>query len=1063
MLRSPTVALTDQEVLKRIQHLGNALAASTAQKDPPHLNPYRAAHQSQDGWEHQVKLLEDVVRFISGDVATRPHFVGWMSLHLKNALISLLESRRSAVALAAMAVLDSLVRQSSSASRVAIATICSWFVSRLLHIATGASSAAAVSTAALAVLTSVVTGGMLTLEGLNVILFACTAVSPAVRRCAMGALCTFLQAAQGTSQQLVISAHTDALHRVLRSGVTDADAKARANARRCFWALHLSEPAVAETLMRALPPKVSRQLAEERERALESLQAVVEVPAKPPDTTHEKRRHVDALLGGPAAEASRTMTLKDELQAATAYRARLYRSRSRSPSKRHPRLLLMANDFPYKPDRTPACIHPMNASQWGTNTRPRQMSLLSSMESSDWSVRRAALLEACELCKDGTMADDMPSLLSALLVRLQEMQFRVVEAAQDCLRCCLQFRPALTQASMRESLHAYLNALFRNTAHRKPAVCNGACIVLDMLMRLHESPIKLLEAVLRSADDAREYAAELRVAEFLLYFVMVHPSLFPQQSITGLTVRSIVTHISRPQAYPSEGAHRAAAAAAAAAWSRVLCAVSLVCPVEFRDAFERLSPSQKVHGRAALRECFCVFRGGENGANSGDADDSVISIEIPCVFAKQLKEAYTAEQTRLSPRGGSVQLFKAKITGADAVSFNFVPPVAFPPVLKELFMDPPHNADSTGGRPAQPVLHADGAGKAFAFSGVTESSRQSGERTNTPRESFLRPSDVLFEIAGDLNTAETGATAFLRKDSALLNVGGGDTFSHNAPLQFLHEWPSCRGAAAKRAALAHVALALRHYAAGQRNSVSALLAGDCSPPEYVPEEVEGLLICWEREITGSEYASDHRLRWAVFYALEALVGWPSARSAVARYLTRVIGMCRKGMDDAFVEVQLQAASCLNAALFVSKLPLDLCFSGVASCLSKWMEGPSHDAATPGWLELLRALQRLFEPGQGTHLKGSRGAVAMQLDAQQVDSATVFTSTSSVLRRVVGVVSLCLRHCNPVVRLTAVFVLVALQRAMGETAAAPFLGTLTPAQRRVLHVYCDKQITGADIC
>ncbi|KPA84615.1 hypothetical protein ABB37_01139 [Leptomonas pyrrhocoris] len=1057
MPRSPALALSDPEVLKRVQHLGDALAASIAQNDPPPLDPFQSPRRSEDGWQHQVKLLEDLALLISDGVSARLAFVGWVSLYLKNALISLLESRRSAVALAAMAVLNCLVLRSSSTSRTAASTICSWFTKTLLRLAASPSSVTAVSTAASALLTSMAGGCLLTLEGLNFVISACAAISAAVRRCAMRVLQTYLLGARGTPHQLAASAYVDAVHRVLRDGVTDADATVRADARRCFWSLHLLEPASAAVLLRVLPPNVRRLLAEERGRVLEDLQAVVATPVQAAEATPATRQQVGARLAGPRTEASRTMTLKDELQAAAARRTRSHGSRSVSPSTRHRQLLLLAKDLPYDPEKRPIVVHTAHPLYEEVNTKSRRMSLLNAMESTDWSVRRAAILQACELCEDGRLADDMPTFFSVLLLRLQDTQFRVVEAAQDCLRSCLQYRPATTQESLRGSLNSYLNAIFRNTTHVKPTVRHGARIVLDMLTRLHESPAKLLEAVLRSIDDAGGYAVEQRMAEFLLYFVLVHPSLFALQSITGATVRCAVTHISGPPADPSAEVHRVAAAAAVTAWSKVLGVLSLMGPEVFRDTFERLSPLQKGTVHAAFRECFITPRSGKEKTNAQDFDNSEFLTKIACVFAEQLKEAYAAQQMRLSTRGRRGQPSSTQSLGATSPPLHFVPPAVFPPLLKSLLMSPPPG-DSSSVRQPSHLAQSHGATPQHSTSfRANKSSKQAEDHAAAFRRSFVSTLALPSETAGELSPADAVTAAFYNSVAAPLKMGDGEAVSHNAPAQFLHEWSSCRDAAAKRAALLRVAFALRHHATRQRNVSCAF--GGCDgdqQPECVPEEAERLLQCWEREVGGAEYACDHRLRWAVFDALEALLGWSSARSAVARQLTRVITMCRHGMDDAFVEVQLQATTCFATAVLKRKLPLDFCLGALASCLSRWMDGPARDAATPGWLELLRMLQRLFEQELDTQLKASKGATGMRVDGQQKDSATAaFTVTSSVLQRVIAVVCQCLTHCNPAVRLSAVLVLAALLHAVGESTAASFLTALTPAQHHVLRVYRDR--------
>jgi hypothetical protein len=1010
-----------------------------------------------------VKLLEEVAALVSDDdVATRPAFVGWMSLYLKNALLALLDSRRAAVVLAALAVLNCLALRLSAANRAAVTTICSWFLTPLLRSAANPSSSTAVSAAAAKLLNSLANACLLTLEGLNVVFTACGAMSAPVRRCAMGVLQAYLQAVRGTAYQISASAYTDALHRVVRDGVADADAEVRANARRCFWALYLLEPASTTALLRGLPPNVRRQLATERVSTLERLETVA---AAPPDSTVTAAMQAAEDVEEPPTNdigTSRTVTLKDELQAAAARRARACSSRSASPSTRPQQLLLMAKDTPYDPDKRPVVVHPAAAS-FKRSTAPRQAPLFQSMESTDWSVRRAALLQASRLCESGALADDLSSLLPVVLLRLQDNHFRVVEAAHECLRCCLGSRPSATQVIFRRSICELLRALFHNTLHTKPTVCNGAYVLLDTLLRQHESPATLLESVLRISDSAcGGYAVEERVAEFFLYGVLGFPTLFAQQSITSTTVRCVVAHLCAAETDPSAKANRTSMRAAVAAWTRVLAGVALACPDVFGDAVERLPQPGQDAVCSALREYFGLSGDGQDGVDWCAAEKAACDTAVSCVFAERVKEAHATERARLLAHGRDGRLSRTKVSGsAISLPSRLDRPMTFPPVLKKLLLRSAikhTSADGAvlslgeGGGPQTPPHHdhrADAVGRVVLSSSASA----------LPADAAAVAIDKAASAVHSTQSSLRGAAA-----EAAVSTGGWDEedvgavasrdenfCSNNAPAAFLRCWPSCRDAAGKRAALLRVACGLRRYAASQRNTGD----GAAVPPSCATEELERLLMCWEREVVGPEYANDHLLRWAVFYALEALLLWSAARSAVARQLSRIVNMCRNGMDDAFLEVQLQAVACLEAALLSCKLPLDMCFGVVITCLIKWIEGPLCDAATPGWLELLHMLRRLFEQGQGMRLKApnTTATASDHVNGRQSTAGEpTLALTSSVMRRIADVMRRCLGHCNPLVRLSAVLVLVSMQQAMGEATAAPFLTSLTPAQRRVLRVY-----------
>lgn len=1052
MSHSPSVVLTDQEVLRRLQHLGDALAASAGHESATHLNPYRAARRSPGDWRQQTRLLEELAGLISDGVASRPAFVGWMSLYLKNAMLSLLPSQQTAVSRGCMAVLDCLVVRSSAAHRTAVAAVCSWFLTPLLRLAASPSSASVVSGTAACLLLSLASCCLVTLEGLNTIFTACAAVSAPVRRCAIHVLQTYLQAARGTSHQLATNAYAEALHRVLRDGVADADAEVRAGARRCFWTLHLLEPASAAVVLRTLPHNARRQLEEERDNTLQELQAVVAGAAEPSSTkgsapsTRPSRssRHVDAQTAMTAA--SRTVTLKDELQAAAASRARAQGSRSPSPSMARQQLLVLAKDLPYDPDRRPVTVGAASPALRGRHAGP-PTSLLSSMESSDWSVRRAALLRARQLCAEDRLSDDLPSVMPVLFLRLRDAHFRVVEAAQELLQCCFRLRPSATQELLHESLAELMGIIVGNTAHAKPTVRDGAYVLLGVLARLHSSPAHLLEAVMCCVDDVHDEAAEQHGAEYLHYLVRVHFSLLTHQSIMGGVVRCCVAHLAGVQKKGRNGCRTA--------WSQVVAAAALASPDTFQSSYAHLSQEQQDAVRSALRDCLGVVPANSKSATEG-------APELPCVFVEQLRLSCVAEKQRLSAIYRRSR--EPALGSADRDSAFSPPPLpatlpqrALPPFLRGLLAtagdDTEPSSDKTPSRNAckSQVTHeqedATSEGPSSPAASPNAAAADASHLLTSKEAAFhstAMASTVPQPMHGDDDIGSSCFTVLDKKDAAP---------PRNPPAHFLREWSACKEAAAKRAALLRLSSALSLYASRQRGGRGV---NEGVPPDCLPEEVEHLLVLFEREGGGSDYGNDHLLRWAVFEALEALLAWPAARQAVTRQLSRVVALCRTGIDDAFVEVQLQAAACLEIALLKSRVPCDLCLGAVAGCLAKWMEGPAKDLASPGYVALLHVTRQLFEdsrhPGGVKLLKG--GAEGQSTFVQETDGAAL-TLPASVLRRVTAVVCLCLGHCNPVVRLSAVLVLVAVQRTMGETTAAPFLTALTPAQHRVVAVYSAK--------
>ncbi|KAK7199699.1 CLASP N terminal [Novymonas esmeraldas] len=1030
MAAASTLALTDAEVLRRVQLLGDTLA-----EEQRLAKEAIGARQPLRHWEHQVQPLRDVQRLLADDISGRPAFVGWMSLYLRNCLLHALQSRRAAVALAAIDVVETLAQ--ACASRASVASVCTWFLPCLTRLAAGsAASASTVSSAAMRALDVVARRCLLTLESVNHLLCDCSAPNAAVRRCSLLVLRTYLHAVKGTTHQLSVNAYTDALHRVLGGRMGDADTTVRRAARRCFWALHVLEPASTEALRRTLPPGLQRQLAAERVEAMEELKAVEPVPSAAPRRGGGAAPQ-DAHAGDAAVGSSRTATLKDDLQSATASRARASLARAASPGKVHRQLLRAATGA--LPSAAVEAMLPTPHSYvrgGAAGAGPHRLagggtSLLSLMECNDWSVRRAAVLRGQRLCERGALSrEDIAVLLTdGLLLRMQDVHFRVVEAAHACLYTLLTHAPTTTQEELHQLLPFLVRALVRNTNHARPAVSAGACHLLDHIIRTHEPRMEVLEAVLRAADDlgagssGDSASIAQRSAELLHYVVVVHPKLFSESAAMGTMVRGVLAHQRALEAGGGAEVHRAGVRAAHRSWSVVLGAALVACPDAYRQAVERLDVSERAASQAALRECFA-------------GETVVTAASLRCVYAEALTACAGSWRA-----AGVGQPVRSATTGESqsADGGSHAAHVRAPPSSRAL---------KEASRQLRELLSTDAPSAPPAD--MPESIQAPATLSHTPPTTPVAPRTPPLPPS----TSPVGCEA------AQCSVGGAGAppprrdvtaeLSRDAVAHFLRRWPhhhsDCDG---RREALLSLAEALRRAA-----SPSSCGAGEAHRASCAPEEVEQLLILWERDLFGAEAeAHHHRVRWAALAALHALLQWPSARSSVARQLTRVLSICRRGLDDAFVEVQLQAACCLDALVTTTKLPADLCLGAIASCVTRWQESPARDAATPGWLELLHMVRRIVEQTQpawsGAH---DEVAAAAAPKARRLPRSS--SLTSPVLHRVFCALSGCLDHCHAAVRLCAVLVLAALCRVLGDASAVPFLTPLSPAHRCLVDRYRD---------
>ncbi|TPP47110.1 CLASP N terminal family protein [Leishmania donovani] len=1052
MAHTSSVALTDEEVLRRVQLLGDAIAEEQRQ-----TKPSVGLRQPSRDWHIQVRLLEEVTCLLADDISGRRAFVGWMSLYMRNCLLHALQSRRAPIALAAVNAVGTVVQH--GACRAAVAVVCSWFLACLVRLAASSSATSAVSAAAMCVLLSMAQKCVLTLEGVNSLLCDCGAPSAAVRRRSLEVLRSYLEAAKGTSAQLSVKAYTEAVRRVISDRMRDADAEVRRAARRCFWALHVLEPASTGALLRVLPAGLQRQLAAERADAMQELKAV-ELPPAPPTSPSSALRSGRAAHRNPhaldAAHASRTVTLKDDLQSAVACRARAVTPRSTSPSKARRQLLRSAKEAAAHQQRRTMLPTPhlcaSGPGTFATSTGSTRLyaasrragggtSLLTSMESTDWSIRRAAVLEGQRLCESGSlMSEDIAQLLTGLLIRVQDIHFRVVEAAQNFLRTLMARAPTATQNEFQSLLPFLVSALVRNTSHARPVVRAGARHLLDRIARTHEPPLEVLKAVLRAADDVGGGSAAMdqRCAELLHYVIVVHPSLFAETSSMGIAVRGILAHLRALESRQPKESSRAGVRVAQVSWFTALGAALLACPESFRQIAERLAPSEQEEVRAALRESFGLMDKDWEGKFS---DVCAIGNErLRCLFAEELKACAMTERGvtgTFEPLPGADRRMTRGGGASDVAPLSSRALQNASMLLREFLSVDEARLLSSGAARELPEDAVAGAASTPVLAALPELAR--------PANASCAPSPVLAGVDGGDESSVAHATVSRR-------AWPGPQCGRDPVAHFLRQRPYCRDTEERRCALLSLAEALRAGGPGAERERGA----DVYRPDCVPEDVERLLVYWERELSGVEGATHHNVRWAMVKALQALLQWPAARSAVSRQLTRVFSICRAGLDDPFLEAQLQAACCLDTLLTVCKPPADLCLSAIASCVMRWLEGPMGDGATSGWLELVHMNLRVVEQAQPS-LAGVKGTnrLASVVLPDETDYQRHPTLTAAVLHRVVAVLNCCLNHCHVSVRLCAVLVLVGIRRALGDAVTLPFLAPLSAAHMRLVDVYLDK--------
>lgn len=199
---------------------------------------------------------------------------------------------------------------------------------------------------------------------------------------------------------------------------------------------------------------------------------------------------------------------------------------------------------------------------------------------------------------------------------------------------------------------------------------------------------------------------------------------------------------------------------------------------------------------------------------------------------------------------------------------------------------------------------------------------------------------------------------------------------------------------------------------------------------------------------GSEdIEAHHSVRRRAFTVLKSLLQSYPLHGFLAPLCEHVLLFCRVGLDDAFPEVQQEAVLSLHLLLAHPAIPRDTALNGLAACLERWLaSSPGSLLCTPGWLELLNSVGRLFEQRawRENQQTAQRGAI-----------------TRGVVHRIVQVLHALLDHAVPRVRYVAVLVLVVLQWTVRE-AASMVEEVLSPSQLKLMGFYAERLMNGSSI-
>ncbi|KEG13465.1 putative CLIP-associating protein 1-like [Trypanosoma grayi] len=472
---SSTNAMNDRELCVEVQRLSDVL--SSCRKDAT----------GADDWEERLVALQRLCQLARADISKRHGFLSLMGTYVKVPLLRHIEEMRTVLSNEACAVVAAFAKHSSS--RPAWRVASEWFVPALLQLTIRTKRTSI--TAAMEALETLARTKSFGASSFAELLRGCTARHAAMRRSAFGVLQLIVQEGQNEDDEFPLSKYLDAVGRVLREGLVDADAEVRVRARRCYWTFHAAEPEAAGVLYKGLENPVKRAL--DRERRGNVLKKQVAMVDGPPPTPAVKAR----------SRADTGITKED------------------SPH-------LLAAPVAGKSHQEDKFIKGEISQNTPSDAAESWVLVQDALRSTLWSQR---LLGLQRLSTEFPQLPKKTECVKLLLPRLNDPNCRVSQAAIQAVGMVMRSAPALLKNEMPE----LVASLLINVSGNKEALSSASRELLAAIIRTN-SVDDVAHAVYRVLGDIVAPKVKLQAVEYAQYLYTENADHFSQLSPLKLSM-----------------------------------------------------------------------------------------------------------------------------------------------------------------------------------------------------------------------------------------------------------------------------------------------------------------------------------------------------------------------------------------------------------------------------------------------------------------------------------------------------------------------------------------------
>ncbi|KAF8279346.1 putative CLASP N terminal, partial [Trypanosoma cruzi] len=447
----------------------------------------------KDNWKERLAALRGLFKLARGDISNCHGFLSLMSMYVKVPLQRHIEELRTVLSTEACYVVSAFAQHSSNRSAWRVAT--EWFVSSLLQLTTRTNRSSLL--AAIETLETLARKKSFGPAAFAELLRGCTARHAATRRNAFGVLQVIIKQGQNDDNEAHLSNFIDAICRVLRSGLADADHETRRRARVCFWILNANEPEAAETLYKGLENSVRRSLDRKMGSSIQK----------------KKEAAVSAVT---QVLATKKKAVKNE-EAEAVKESPLPPQTSITTTKRH------GNNLVRKLDEGKKEVEDM-AESWAL--------VQDALRSTLWSER---LLGLRRLSEEFPRFRQKAECVNLLTPRLNDPNSRVSQMAIQALGVIMRVSPNI----LKDCLPEVITALLVNMSGNKEVLSSASREHLARIIQL--SPVDdVARAIYRTIGDVVAPKVKVHAVEYAQYLYEQNATHFEQASPMHLALHHLL-------------------------------------------------------------------------------------------------------------------------------------------------------------------------------------------------------------------------------------------------------------------------------------------------------------------------------------------------------------------------------------------------------------------------------------------------------------------------------------------------------------------------------------------